>query len=765
MKINTSKITFWKVVAGIIFVFGAYAAIIRFTKGLGTATNLSDEFPWGLWIGFDVLIGVGLAAGGFVIAATVHIFNLEKYKPISRPTILTAFLGYLLVIVALLFDLGRPYRIWHPLIMWNPNSVMFEIAWCVTLYTTVLALEFSPIVFEKFNLKVPLKFIRMLYIPIVIVGVLLSTLHQSSLGTIYVIVPDKLHGLWYSSWLPVFFFVSAISAGLAMTILESFLSFRAFGKRLEKDILTGIARVIVVVLAVYFVMRFQDLIQQGNLYLAFNFDRESVLFWGEIGLGVIVPMILLFIARVRENETFLFFSALLVILGFIVNRLNVTIGGILHSETYFPKWSEFAVTLAIITLGFAAFGFAVKYFPVFPEAELIKDKKFSGKGAEKTHPVFTGKIVTGLWALILLGIIIYGITGYAEKSSLAVPVNDVPFNRSINLSREYPNLPEHFDFISSLHYTARGMNYWYSKVNGGLEKITGVPYSDLGCKNCHVSGCDACHREVKDGKTVYSSTAGNQSICLECHGREGAIMKIDSKAGQEDVHFTIGMTCVDCHTVNEIHGNGKEYLSMKEEEAMEVQCEDCHDYVEPTISHTVHKDKLDCRSCHSRHVLSCTNCHFDFMAQTGKRLSIPVSGWLFLINHKGKVTSAGMQNFVAKGNKTFLIFAPHMSHSIMKDGRKCEECHGTEISRQVQKGKVTLTWLEDGKVKNLKGVIPVVDGVNYKCVYHDLKDNMWIPINNPADPHVQYPAFGEPLTKKQIENLVKIQKMLPQVAE
>ena len=197
---------------------------------------------------------------------------------------------------------------------------------------------------------------------------------------------------------------------------------------------------------------------------------------------------------------------------------------------------------------------------------------------------------------------------------------------------------------------------------------------------------------------------------------------------------------------------------MREEGAMETKCENCHDSIEPTYSHTVHNNKLDCKSCHSRHVLSCTNCHFDFMAETGKRLSIPVSGWLFLINHKGKVTSAGMQTFVAKGNKTFLIFAPHMSHSIMQEGRKCEECHGTEISKKVQKGKVTLTWLEDNKVINSKGVIPVVDGINYKCVYHDLINGKWIPINNPEDPIVQYPAFGKPLSREQLDNLVKVQK-------
>ena len=166
--------------------------------GLGGSTNLSDKFPWGLWIGFDVLCGVGLAAGGFTLVAIVHIFNIERYKPILRPAILTAFLGYSLVVVALLYDLGRPDRIWHPLVMWNPHSVMFEVAWCVTLYTTVLFLEFLPVVFEKFGWHKPLEWIHNISVPLMIAGVLLSTLHQSSLGSLYLIVPEKLYPLWYT---------------------------------------------------------------------------------------------------------------------------------------------------------------------------------------------------------------------------------------------------------------------------------------------------------------------------------------------------------------------------------------------------------------------------------------------------------------------------------------------------------------------------------------------------------------------------------------
>ena len=165
---------------------------------LGPSTNLNDQFPWGIWIGFDVLCGVMLAAGGFTLTAAVHIFNIKRLHPIVRPTILTAFLGYVLVCVALMYDLGRPYRIWHPLVMRNPHSVMFEVAYCVMLYTTVLSLEFSPIVLERFNLQKPLKIVRAALIPLVILGVILSTLHQSSLGTVYLIMPEKLHPLWYT---------------------------------------------------------------------------------------------------------------------------------------------------------------------------------------------------------------------------------------------------------------------------------------------------------------------------------------------------------------------------------------------------------------------------------------------------------------------------------------------------------------------------------------------------------------------------------------
>jgi len=364
------RLTFWRGVFLVLMALGAYATYVRFFEGLGASTNLSDDFPWGLWIGFDVLCGVGLAAGGFTLAAAVHIFNIQKYKPIVRPAILTAFLGYLLVIVALMFDLGRPYRIWHPLIMWNPHSVMFEVGWCVTLYTTVLALEFSPIVLEKLRWNAALKAVHTALIPLVILGVILSTLHQSSLGSLFLIVPHKLHPLWYTPLLPVFFFFSALMVGLAMTIFESWHSSKAFGRQLEVSLLRGLARLLAVLTTAFLVMRFLDLARRGALGLAFTPTTEAYFFWLEIAF-LAIPGVLLFRTRIRANPKALYLCAVLVVFGFITNRLNVAVTGLESASgvQYVPKWTEVVVTLAIVALGFALFRAAAQYLPVFEESE------------------------------------------------------------------------------------------------------------------------------------------------------------------------------------------------------------------------------------------------------------------------------------------------------------------------------------------------------------------------------------------------------------
>ena len=365
-----TRFGFWRLLFVAIMLAGAYSTWVRFARGLGASTNLSDRFPWGLWIGFDVLCGVGLAAGGFAIAATVVIFHLDRFRPILRPTILTAFLGYVLVIVALLFDLGRPYRIWHPLVMRNPHSVMFEVAWCVMLYTAVLALEFSPVVFEKLHWERAKKVVHAISVPVVILGVLLSTLHQSSLGSLFLIMPEKLHALWYTPFLPVFFYLSALSVGLTMVMLESSWSGRAFGKRIEIDLLQDLARVFIVVQTVFVVWRFQDLGSRHVLGQAFGGGLTAGLFWLEVALASVVPAILFAIPAIRRTESGLFWGAAIAVTGFVLGRLNVSITGFeASSGRYVPSWTEVAVTASIIALGFAIFGFVARRFPVFGPQE------------------------------------------------------------------------------------------------------------------------------------------------------------------------------------------------------------------------------------------------------------------------------------------------------------------------------------------------------------------------------------------------------------
>jgi Ni/Fe-hydrogenase subunit HybB-like protein len=385
---TVSRFPLWRIVFWLIMAAGIVAGVSRFYYGLGATTNLSDRFPWGIWVAFDVLCGVGLAAGGFTLAAAVHLFNIKAFKPIVRPAILTAFLGYMLVSVALLFDLGRPYRIWHPLIMWNPRSVMFEVGWCVTLYSTVLFLEFLPILLERFKLHTAKRLLHGIMLPVVIAGVILSTLHQSSLGSVFLIMPTKLHPLWYSPWLPVLFYLSAIGVGMAMTIFESWHSARAFGRHLEIGLVRKMTRVLTVVIAVYFALRAMDMVKRKAYTALFEPGYERWLFLFEV-LLMAGPMVLFWFERSRRSPKAMYIGATTFVLGFVANRLNVGITGFERSTGvhYFPSWQEIAITLMMIALGFAVFRFAARHLPIF-ESEGSEDGE--AENAQGPVPVLAG---------------------------------------------------------------------------------------------------------------------------------------------------------------------------------------------------------------------------------------------------------------------------------------------------------------------------------------------------------------------------------------
>lgn len=365
------------IILWIILLIGAWAAIIRYTQGLG-ATNLADSRPWGLWIAFDVMAGVALAAGGFTLAAVVYIFRMKRFYPLIRPTLLTAYIGYILAAGSILFDLGRPDRFYYPFFYWNHHSVMFEIAWSVILYLSILTVENSQLVLEKYRIKGLLSLVRKLTIPVVIAGIIISTAHQSSLGGLFVLVPNQTHPLWYTPLLPVLFYISAIMVGLAMVIVEATLSAKAFNHRIEKSLLSEIGSWIPTMLVIYLLVNLGNLAFSGKFGLIFEGSLASVLYLTEIIIGVVLPLILLSFASIRNDSARLFQSALLIVLGVILNRFNVLFWG-QDGAFYAPNWIEFAVSAGLISLGILLYIFAVKNFPVYvdqpPELEEIKEEK------------------------------------------------------------------------------------------------------------------------------------------------------------------------------------------------------------------------------------------------------------------------------------------------------------------------------------------------------------------------------------------------------
>ena len=312
---------------------------------------------------------MALAAGAFVTASAVYILGNEDLRPILRPAILTGFLGYLMVVFALMVDLGHPERIWYLMIFWNVHSVMFEVGWCVMLYTTVLALEFSPLVFERLRMSPMLRLIHAITIPLVILGTVLSTLHQSSLGSLFAILPDKLNGLWFTPLLPAFFFLSAVAVGPAMVILESTISSKVFKRGLEVELLGKLALAIPVALGAYLILKIGDLAYSGESDLLFKGNVETALFWVELGGGVILPTILFLLPAVRRSSTGLFWGALLVITGLVLNRFDTSLIGVARPEgaSYVPHILEFVLTISIVAAGVLTYSLVARFLPLFTE--------------------------------------------------------------------------------------------------------------------------------------------------------------------------------------------------------------------------------------------------------------------------------------------------------------------------------------------------------------------------------------------------------------
>lgn len=368
-------LTPFNIVAGIIVLIGLVLTAVRFTGGLAAVTNLSDYNPWGIWIGFDLLVGVALAAGGYVTSSAVYLFGMKRYHSAVRPAILTGFLGYALVVLALHYDVGRPWRLPYPFIMQQgTTSLLFEVAACVALYLTVLFLEFSPAALEWLGLKKLRNLIYKLTLVLTIFGVILSTLHQSSLGALFLIAPSKMHPLWYSSYLPIYFFITSVIAGLSMVIFESTLSHKYFADKMdtahmaEKDRITlGFGKAAAWTLAGYFTIKVIGISSGHHWHLLAT--GYGLWFLVELIGFVALPCFLYAVGVRDKNAVLIKWTAAWTVLGIIVNRFNICLIAFNYhlpsEDRYFPHWMEIGISIFLVTLGLIAFKFIVTRMPIF----------------------------------------------------------------------------------------------------------------------------------------------------------------------------------------------------------------------------------------------------------------------------------------------------------------------------------------------------------------------------------------------------------------
>lgn len=390
----------------IIALNGLVFLAIRFLFGIGAVTNLDNQYPWGLWIGVDVAAGVALAAGGFTTAALGHVMHRDEYAAVIRPALLTAMLGYTFVAMGVFVDLGRWYYIWHPLIMWNGNSALFEVGICVMIYLTVLYIEFLPIVTERFIGKVNLpgflsslnkivdKFLRLLdrglsktMFIFIIAGVVLSTLHQSSLGTLMVIAGSKMHPLWQTPILPLLFLLSAVAVGFPMVIFESLIASRSLKLKPEMHILSKLGAMMAPLLGLYLAFKIGDMFIRETFDYLTEINTASTMFTVEILFGVVIPLRMLLSPKVLKSPILLFTASALVVAGVLINRINnfiVAYTPPYATESYFPSIGEISVTIGFVAILVLLYRFFVINFPIvsLPGKQSAQAAKYTIKGVK-----------------------------------------------------------------------------------------------------------------------------------------------------------------------------------------------------------------------------------------------------------------------------------------------------------------------------------------------------------------------------------------------
>jgi Ni/Fe-hydrogenase subunit HybB-like protein len=564
-----------KEVLWVVAAVGAVAIVVRLLGGLGATTDLSDAMPWGMWKIFNMVAGVAVATGGFALAATVYVFKLERYRPVLKPAVVIAFLGYGSSCFALVMDIGLPHAFYKPILFWNHHSFLFEVAWCVMLYFSVTALELAPTVLEKYGLERWVKLLHRVTLPLVIVGITLSTLHHTSLGSLFLVMPARLHPLWFTRWLPWLFILSAVGSGVFMVVLAT-LGYSALYRRpVDLPMLGRLASAASVLLGLYLVVKLVDLRVRGQLVALLSGQWEVGFFLTELALGAVVPILLVIVPRTRKSAVGLATASCSAVLGVLLNRVDVGVVGLLRSseQPYFPSLAEVALSLGVLAAAGLAFLYLVENFRVFEDTP-AREHLFAAQGGVRNFDamgrVWTLGPMAGRTRVSLLVVIAASLATAAfsaeAREGIAVVRSPVQPPRALDAARTMLaiNGDRDADVVRFAHEA-------HERRLGGKTS----------CPTCHhqnlprdqASACHDCHSDMSLRTSIFDharhvATLGDKWSCTRCHEAQ------KPKTGDT------AEACSGCHRedmgIEPSWVHRYDYMARSYTDAMHGLCVSCH---------------------------------------------------------------------------------------------------------------------------------------------------------------------------------------------
>ncbi len=349
------------------------AVVLRLLTGFQYVTNLTDETPWGMWIAFDVMCGVALAGGGYSTALLVSILRYKEFHVVARGALLTSLLGYILVMAGLFLDIGQWFNFWRPFVSWGYTSVLFEVFWCISIYTTVLSIEFFEIITERVLRKKLHRYIVKILPVLVVIGLIFPVMHQSSLGGLFLIMKERMFPLWWSEFLPLYFLLSSFFIGSAMVTIETTLAKTAYGHEIPHNIMLKLTRIGAGMMFVYLLLKLYDLFEKHEWNYVFQGTLQSNMYCVEMLFGILIPLVII-VSPLSKKKGGLLTYAVLTVLGVILNRLNCVFTSMYESGSYFPGIGEIIVSVGLISLGVLIYCFLVENFNIIGDERAVQVK-------------------------------------------------------------------------------------------------------------------------------------------------------------------------------------------------------------------------------------------------------------------------------------------------------------------------------------------------------------------------------------------------------